>query len=82
MLFFSSMFSSLSVTCTGIRLGVGLSVYVIVVGNFWIVFEEFASEVVSIVSFKYPPSVLLECMIIVGFFDNLGIRPRIIKSAD
>ena len=32
--------------------------------------------------FKYPPSVLLECMIIAGFFDNLGIRPRIIKSAD
>ena len=44
--------------------------------SFWIVCEEFASEVVSVVMLKYPSSVQLESMI-----NSFRIRLRI-KSAD
>ena len=73
----------------GIRLGVGLSVSVIVVEQlltlgytvFGIVCGEFASEVVSVVLLKYPSSVLLESMIIAGFLTT-SAYVLIIKSAD
>ena len=69
------MFSSMSVTCTGMQLVVGLCdsrLYVSVIvlelslgyTSFEIVCEEFVS-VVSVVMFKYPSSVL-ESMIVAG----------------